>query len=555
MFTPQQLSDQIKKLTDQTTALAEAQELYREAIKDPAYQKMADWLKTETRLTEDYLKIEREVSQLKIREAAITSGDLERHLTRQNQLRVDSVRLSRTESILAAEARRDYLTSGNYAKQVDAMRPANAMNAQSAHAEQLLERVSAAQIRAEALRSGEFQTAARGDESTSRYERMSEAQETRIRARENLTGRRDDLRTGYTRDQALADARVKIERDRVERAEAKAMRSGYLEARYGFAGGAVVQASESPGMRGVLGALGNVGTRAYSAAMSGFGGTVEMNRFNRETQLISREFASALKPALEGATSGLHRFSSWMAGLSSGQQDAIMYGTLATVGVKAASMVSHRALGMGLIEAGAAGAAWYRGGAAPGAAAGAAASRLRGVPPPASGARAGGLAGAAAAGLAAVPLVGIALGALSGLSAAKDAFVGDDEKGSTYSRLRGKGYSRGGAGAWSATAAFADFAINNPWNMATSAVGLDDWRVRTGAERLGVGADTTGPGGHRRVTQADVGFSDTGSFYDRATMATDMLDTQMDLAKALDRLSAAIEAQNGSAAPPPQRGS
>jgi hypothetical protein len=150
------------------------------------------------------------------------------------------------------------------------------------------------------------------------------------------------------------------ERDRkAEERERRLDRQAELETKYGTRIGGRLhrfeQFAQRPGTRLATGAATAAAGSVFAAGMAGFHNTVEMNRLTTEVQLLSREIAGALKPAIDGLTDVLRFVRQTMQKLSPSQQDLLMYGTLGAVGVKGLSMASKAATGMGLFELGGAG--------------------------------------------------------------------------------------------------------------------------------------------------------------------------------------------------------
>ena len=104
-------------------------------------------------------------------------------------------------------------------------------------------------------------------------------------------------------------------------------RTGQVLARYG----------------GVLGGMGRAGVAmggmaaasAGGMARSGFEGTVELNRFNAEMKMLSRELAAAFKPLMTVATKAVRTGRRGMESMGPGGQNAIMYGGMGVMGLGA----------------------------------------------------------------------------------------------------------------------------------------------------------------------------------------------------------------------------
>jgi hypothetical protein len=235
----------------------------------------------------------------------------------------------------------------------------------------------------------------------------------------------------------------------------------------------------------------------YGMAMRGFNGTVEMNRLQTEIQMISRELAGALKPAIDITVQALKQFRQFLEGMSPAMQNRVALG----IGAVAANSVSKSLLGIGLgglayktarygyntvAGSGAAVAAGTAGGINGTSAAAAGASRSLG-------ARALGL-GGRLLGRVVVP-VGLAMSAY-------DAATSGD-----YGHYRGKGDSQAYAG------------LKSILHGLTMGIFRGD---RGGGQLV-----TDGPNAERRrVTIADAGFQQAGGSYERMTTSLALRDAQ-----------------------------
>lgn len=330
------------------------------------------------------------------------------------------------------------------------------------------------------------------------------------RQRIELEARRQAVATGaYGRDLRVQQT-LRREQERVLELERRAQYQARFGRQAGYLAYQADRALRSPGgMAAMAGAAAVTGL-----AKNGFSNTVEMNRFNLEVQLISRELAGAFKPALDFATSALGKFRKFLERLGPSEQDAIMSGGLAVAGYGA-----YRAGGALL---GGAGRMLGFGGAVPG------------VPAVAGGAGAsGGLAAAAAAKYALTPgAAGAEAAAATGgrfgklgrfakgagkvaakgfLPLAIGAEVGSEllDDDGFYERHRRKGGSKFGSAVRSA----GDMA----WNLLSFGGHAESLR-----ESGEIG--TKKKEDRRIVTPADAGFEASGSFSARAATALALVD-------------------------------
>lgn len=160
----------------------------------------------------------------------------------------------------------------------------------------------------------------------------------------SLAVRRRTVVNGAYAEEVRGLQRIAAERERVERLERRAA----LDARYGRIGGAAAHyggaLANSP-----IGGVARAGAAAVSgAAWSGFGGTVELMRFQTELQLVSRELAGVFKPALTAASRAVSAGRKWAEGRSAGEQDTMLTGGLAVGGALAAHAASKFFLKQGL---------------------------------------------------------------------------------------------------------------------------------------------------------------------------------------------------------------
>lgn len=177
-----------------------------------------------------------------------------------------------------------------------------------------------------------------------------------IKRRTDLTRRQAAAASGEYAAELKGIREYQRELANVERLERRVA----LQSQYGSRLGGAVSAAErlgaSRGARVAGGlAVAAAGT-AIGMARSGFSGTVEQNRLDTELKLISRELAGSLKPAIDATTDGLQKFRKFLERLSPNQQNLLAAGVVGAAGVAGASAFSNRVLGMGLAEAGAAGA-------------------------------------------------------------------------------------------------------------------------------------------------------------------------------------------------------
>lgn len=145
-------------------------------------------------------------------------------------------------------------------------------------------------------------------------------------------------------------------------------RRAELQALYGRTGGGVAHGMERLGENrfarlGAGMALGAAGWAA-AAGTSGFSGTVEGNRLALEMQLLNREIAGALRPAIVYLTDTVRGIRQWLQRQGRGTQNLIAAGTVGTLGLTAAGVFSRNVLGMGLAQAAGAGIAGVTGTAA-----------------------------------------------------------------------------------------------------------------------------------------------------------------------------------------------
>jgi hypothetical protein len=134
-----------------------------------------------------------------------------------------------------------------------------------------------------------------------------------------LQGRMRDVQSGQFAKQLSTGAGLA----RLEASVRDAERKAELRYKYGRSLGSVIGFGQDAMQSRAAGAAAAVGTTAFGAAMAGFSGTVEMNRFTTEITLVSREMASALKPALEFVTAGMSKLRRGMEQLDSSGQNAV----------------------------------------------------------------------------------------------------------------------------------------------------------------------------------------------------------------------------------------
>lgn len=329
------------------------------------------------------------------------------------------------------------------------------------------------------------------------------------RQRIELEARRQAVASGaYGRDLRVQQT-LRREQERVLELERRAQ----YQARFGRQAGYLAYQADRLG-RGPAGAAAVAGAATVTGlARNGFSNTVEMNRFNLEVQLISRELAGAFKPALDFATSALGKFRKFLEKLSPGQQDAIMYGGLAVAG--------YGAYRGGRALLGGVGGMFGMGGAAPGAVAAgaggggglAAAMAAKYALTPAAGAEAAAAGGRFGAAGRALGKVGKVAGKLA-LPVAVAAEVGSEltDDDGFYEHHRRKGGSKFG----SALRTVGDMGLN----LLTFGGHADAARARGD-----IGAHPTGADKDRRmVTPADAGFEASGSFQARAATALALVD-------------------------------
>ncbi len=132
----------------------------------------------------------------------------------------------------------------------------------------------------------------------------------------------------------------------------------------------------------VTGAVAAAGAGVAGLANRGFRGTVEQARFNAAMDQASRQVAGLFKPAMDTATKGIEKFSSYMKGLNGNQQNAVgaVTGVAALyAGYRGVAGLAARAFGMaGGAGAAGAGAAGVGSGAVTAGTVGAAAGGIRG---------------------------------------------------------------------------------------------------------------------------------------------------------------------------------
>lgn len=328
------------------------------------------------------------------------------------------------------------------------------------------------------------------------------------RQRIELEARRQAVATGaYGRDLRVQQT-LRREQERVLELERRAQYQARFGRQAGYLAYQADRALRSPGgMAAMAGAAAVTGL-----AKNGFSNTVEMNRFNLEVQLISRELAGAFKPALDFATSALGKFRKFLERLGSREQDAIMYGGLAVAGYGAyragGALLggAGRMLGMGA----AAPAAAAGMGAAEAAAIGAGGAKLLGGGAPA--AAVGATPGAGGRLLRGVKGVGKFLGGrVLPIAAAAETISELTDDDGFYERHRRKGGSRFG----SAVRTIGDMGLNM-LTFGGHAEGL-----RKDGE-IGAAAKTASD--RRVVTPADAGFEASGSFSARAATALALVD-------------------------------
>jgi hypothetical protein len=443
----------------------------------------------------EVLKGEVERARLLERERALLSGG---YLQRMQE----EVRLREATARQALGERRAMLESGNTLAQLQTrVRLERELN-QLTRQESALSRG----VRHDALRSGQYLSDARAAAREQLHDSLSDARERRLQ----VQAQREQIGTPASVALARANAQERRAREIFQEQQSRLDRRADLEARFGLRGGAIAYGLERFGQHGATRAgfgLATAGaTTVFGSAMSGFGGTVEMHRFQLELRLISRELASSLKPALDTATGGLREFRQWLEAMSPTQQKMLMYGTLTVLGLKGLSMASNRLLGMGLLEAGGAVAGRF---AASRAASSAAASATAGVAARAgTGAAANVAGGAAGGGLSALGIAALPATLTAGMF--KGAY--DAATGGYYSHAREttpthRGRSMPVAAGVAVGASFWD-------NIAASINHL----LPSGSELPRYDERFLPKGGKSSVTLGDAGFEETGSGYDRLSI-------------------------------------
>lgn len=362
-----------------------------QAMASPALAKAAlDLTKIKAR-TDDLAKAERQQREQAVRNSRLLSGEY----AMQARLRDQAAKAART----AAQAERaTELGQGIYAARAKATARADRRDARLALAEQRADLAAGVSLyRAKTAAAAAVQQARLGQGlraqslSSGLYGQQSRdaARLERTDARLGVAEKASDLRSGVTltrmktaaaveradaqlalatRRLALSSgvfsqqvaARAKAEGENA--ALAKAERRAELQALYGRRLGGAIHAGErfAPGLATASGALAGAGAIGVGMGRAGFSGTVQGHTWAREVQLLNREVANSLVPAMRELTGVIRWMRRQLEKLTPAQQKGLGYAiTGATIAgglglgaigsVKAVSMGAAALRSMGLI--------------------------------------------------------------------------------------------------------------------------------------------------------------------------------------------------------------